>query len=447
MNCLGASQAFRRASGCPLCPLPHHLTRRHVDAVEVGRCWTRQWRLLPSGRGWLTLLLTLQCDEQTPTCTRCLKRGEKCSFLTTPADSDSPNSHSNSNGTPHECLQEQHDRHLLELELMHHWSTSTYTSVSYDQPGIHAMLTVDLPRSALAQEYLLDGIFSFTALHLAFQHQADPATAEHYVTAAISMRNRGLQRAAPALQDFHLRANEPESREVFALFWFSALAGMITLALTIVTRQDPSSFASPDAGVSKFPFISMQVEMAQLWRGTRAIMQIASTFGIGFDFASVEPPSEEEMKANEAHQDAEIEMRLSQLANLTDKAQPPSPDGDTEAQNVPYREGVVILRKGYETWASSGNLNILMSWTAALGHEFALMLKDEVPLSLLHTMCYGTLFELTQQVSGRWWMKGAGKALVDECSVALTACPEEWQDLIRWARAKVELPSTGSPTG
>ncbi|KAM0714326.1 hypothetical protein Q7P37_010113 [Cladosporium fusiforme] len=384
------------------------------------------------------------CDEQTPTCTRCLKRGEKCSFLTTPADSDSPNSHSNSNGTPHECLQEQHDRHLLELELMHHWTTSTYLTVSYNHPKNNAVLTGDLCRSALAHEYLLDGIFSFTALHLAYENHSDPATAEHYVSAAISLRNRGLQRAAPAMQDFHLRtASEPDASEVFALFWFSAFAGMITMAVTVVTRRDPSSFASPDAAGSKFPFISMQVEMAQLWRGTRAIMDIASTMGVGMDFGT-DPPAHGQ-KGNDGQLDAEIEARLSQLQSLNDKAHSPGPSDSAEVMLC--RESVRVLRAGYAAWASGGNLNVLMSWSTAMGNEFALMLRDEAHLPLLNAMCYGALFGITQLISGRWWMKSAGKALVDECSIALAGCPEDWLDLIRWARVTVELPAVDTPVG
>lgn len=309
------------------------------------------------------------------------------------------------------------------------------------------MLTVDLPRSALAHEYLLDGIFSFTALHLAFDNQGDPATVDHYVSAAILFRNRGLQRAAPALQDFHLRDSEPEPREVFALFWFSAFAGMITLALTLVTRRDPSSFASPGATSSRFPFLSMQVEMTQLWRGSRAIMEIASTFGIGLDFVSVEPPPADELKANEGRLDAEIQARLSQLEILNNKSCPASPGADADEHERLYRDSVRILRDGYGTWAASGNLNVLMSWSAALGNEFALLLKQEAHLPLINVLCYGVLFEVTQQISGRWWMKGAGKSLVDDCSAALAGCPDEWQDLIQWARAKVELPVIQSPRG
>jgi hypothetical protein len=72
-----------------------------------------------------------------------------------------------------------------------------------------------------------------------------------------------------------------------------------------------------------------------------------------------------------------------------------------------------------------------------LGNDFALLLEEGAPRVLLSTMVYGTLLA---QTSYKWWAEGVGKALVDECSLALADSPEEWHDLIRWARARVDLP-------
>ena len=46
-------------------------------------------------------------------------------------------------------------------------------------------------------------------LHLAYQNQADLHTLEYYVSAAISFRDRGLQRVAPAMQEFKPRDRYP----------------------------------------------------------------------------------------------------------------------------------------------------------------------------------------------------------------------------------------------
>lgn len=385
---------------------------------------------------WLTRHPTPQCDEQTPACTRCVKRGEKCSFLTSPAEQDSPSS--NSHGTPHDCSQEQHSRHLLELELMQQWTTITYKSMAYDRPDAQPLLTIDLPRSALNHEYLLDAIFSFTALHLASQCQDDPSTADYYVSAAVHFRDRGMARVAPVLQDVHLSEDEPEPRELFALFWFSALAGVVTMAMTVVTQHSPSCPAFPDVPIGK-RFISMEIALAQLWRGTRAIMDIALSLRGGLNLGTAPPPVKPHGKIDE-----ELVSFIAQLETLVEQSDSPrSPaDGQLEAKPL-YRQSVELMRKAIETFCVSGSLEELMAFGPVLGENFATLLQEGAPLALLNTLCYGTLLDL---VSHKWWIGSAGKALVDECSTALRGCPEEWRDLISRARRKVGLPEALSPS-
>lgn len=315
----------------------------------------------------------------------------------------------------------------------------------YDRPDNISLLTLDLPRSALAHEYLLDGIFSFTALHLAFENQTDTLTAEYYLSSAVSIRDRGLQRVAPALQDFHARDGDREPGEVFAMFWFSVMAGMVTMALTVVTQRISSNTASPTSPSGK-DFISMQVEIAQLWRGTRAIMDVASTIGSHANLLAYATNPEGQHGDDEMKLEPEVESRMTQLDGIIDKFFQDSPHHDSnEAKFLQdlYHESANLMRKGFYKFAADGTLDDLMGWGPRLGNDFASLLKEGAPLALLSTMCYGTLLE---QISHKWWAAGAGKSLVDECSMALAESPEEWHDLICWARGSVNLPSSPAPS-
>jgi len=379
------------------------------------------------------LTCTAQCDEQLPACTRCVKRGEKCSFLTANSEQDSPNSHSNSNGTPHDCSAEQHARQSLELELMHQWSTATCKSMEYNRPDSREKMAIDLPRSALKYEYLLDGMFSFTALHLAHEHQADPHTMDYYVAAAMSFRDRGMQRAAPAIQEFQNIDYKPEANEVFAVFWFAALTGMTSMALTVLTRREPENFASPEI-VTGRAFINMHVEIAQLWRGTRAIMIFAASMET--DPGVYIRPDEPEPQSTAL--DPETDAALSQLETFISNAAPTPSSGVVDQDHTPlYIQSVALIRKGYDTLAANGHVDDTLAWGPILGNDFALLLKEGVPRALLSTLCYGTLLD---KASRRWWARDAGRMLVHECSVELAGCPEEWYPLIRWARTRVGLP-------
>lgn len=321
---------------------------------------------------------------------------------------------------------------------MHHWTTSTYKTMDYARPDSDRVMTIDLPRSALKHDFLLDGIFSLTALHMAHQCQADPHTSDYYVAAAMSFRERGMQRAAPAIQEFHQPGYEPNESEVFAMFWFSALAGMVTMAATVLTRREPSNFATPDPTTGR-AFIHMQVEIAFLWRGTRAILEAASTIR-----ASVYAGGDPLMTQQGVDLDPETEAVLSQLDIFMTK--PVSTPGEVknEDDHTPlYRQSAQLIRRSFQAWTHNKSVEHAMAWSPTLGNDFAMLLREGAPRALLSTLCYGTLLD---KVSSRWWAGDSGRELVHECSVALKGCPDEWQSLIQWARNNVGLPEHSPAT-
>lgn len=303
--------------------------------------------------------------------------------------------------------------------------------MAYERGKNPNLLQVDLPRSALKYEYLLDAIFAFTALHLAYQNLADPHTSEYYVSAAVSFRDRGLQRVAPAMQEFQLIDSKPEESEMFAMFWFSAFAGMFTMSLAVVVNRQPLGTAHSNH--TGKPFTNMLVEIAQLWRGTQAIIEVASALRAKVYISA----NDEQQSSEETKLDPEVDSRLSQLMAFVDTPGSSSGGVEEEAHAGLYRRSVLHMRSASESLAATGTFDETMAWAPTMGNDFALLLEEGVPRALLSTMCYGTLLA---QVSHKWWAEGVGKALVDECSLALAGSPDEWHDLIRWARARVDLP-------
>jgi hypothetical protein len=320
---------------------------------------------------------------------------------------------------------------------MHHWTTSTFKTMEHERPDSARLMTIDVPRAALKHEYLLDGIFSLTALHLAHQSQADPNLSEYYIATAMSCRERGMKRAAPAMQEINTIDYQPKASEVFSMFWFSAIAGMVTMALTVLTRREPSNFATPDRPTGR-AFINMQVEIAQLWRGTIALLDVASSMPAKV-LTGAEPVARQQGAL-----DSETAAALSQLETLLAKPAP-SPGNQINKADDPdhtplYNQAAALIRTSFESYAATGSLDDTMAWGGTLGNEFALLLKEGAPRALLGTLCYGTLLD---KVSKRWWAGDSGRALVHECSVELAGCAEEWTPLIRWARMKVGLPELG----
>lgn len=299
---------------------------------------------------------------------------------------------------------------------MHHWTTSTSHTVNNHPNGVDILGEL-LPRTALSHDYLLDGLFSFTALHLA---SANPASAETYIQAAVHYRDRGMQRVAPLMQN-------PSEHDIFAVFWFSVLVGMVTMALTVVARAPPTPGSRT--------FTGMLVRLGQLWRGTGVIADMASSMlGEGHELHAGLGQAPLGNNSNVAIEEG-IETHLQSLEILIAKE-----DGDDGAK-AKYCNAVALMRKGWQTWAAVHRMDDIMAFAPELGNDFAAALSAGAPLALLCTLVYGVGLN---EIDDRWWADGAGKAIVHECSVALRSCRAEWLEVISWARRRVGL-SEGIP--
>ncbi|KAK8028600.1 hypothetical protein PG991_005656 [Apiospora marii] len=164
----------------------------------------------------------VKCDEQGPPCTNCVLREAECKYPTpeeleearlkkqaaasaarpkpktqklvrklppsgsppglAPAAPRLPSSPSQ----PPLSGEPLYDRRL-ELELMHQWTTKTWMGF-YGIPEDQRYLQEELPRTALGEGYLLNGILAIAATDLAHQTQG-PASSK-YVSAALVFSNR-----------------------------------------------------------------------------------------------------------------------------------------------------------------------------------------------------------------------------------------------------------------
>ncbi|KAK1832720.1 hypothetical protein QBC39DRAFT_404088 [Podospora conica] len=158
----------------------------------------------------------VKCDEAHPVCGNCSQRMEACSYLKPHLDSSSSSSTSppppSSTATttttiirhplaaanppsPISMLQEPlflpADRSPLDLQLLHHYETSTYSSLSswslYD-PTIHSLLRTTILREALAVPFLMDALLGLSAMHLARLAPSSPSTPSPSTTSLFRAR-------------------------------------------------------------------------------------------------------------------------------------------------------------------------------------------------------------------------------------------------------------------
>lgn len=292
---------------------------------------------------------------------------------------------------------------------MHQWVTATCDSIRSGRHGLDTP-AINMPREGLSHKYLLDIMFAFTALHIAF---LKPDQADDYIAAALQYQTKGMQGVAPSLAN-------PSEDDLFSVFWFSALVGMVNVALTVVTRETNGDTLT-----------AMLIKLAQLWNGTRTIMSMVrgTPSALAMTLRNARAPTPDQSLVE---LDADIEENFTLVERIVD-----SEHADQDASTSVYRESIRLSRKALKSWIAEKVFDDIMSWAPLLGNEFAASLSSGNPVAVLCTMCYGVVMH---QIDHVWWMKGAGKGVVEECSVALRECRDGWKGLIHWARARVGLP-------
>ncbi|TPX08570.1 uncharacterized protein E0L32_009909 [Thyridium curvatum] len=118
-------------------------------------------------------LSCMQCDETGPPCSNCKIRGLDCNYNVIidgtrsirprPANSSSPDNVPSGAGAP---AGDAEERRLLELELIHRWSTHTYKSMCSLKEDEEYVQNI-LPRKGYQHAFVMDTIIAFTALEVA----------------------------------------------------------------------------------------------------------------------------------------------------------------------------------------------------------------------------------------------------------------------------------------
>ncbi|KAH6714935.1 hypothetical protein BKA61DRAFT_603392 [Leptodontidium sp. MPI-SDFR-AT-0119] len=360
----------------------------------------------------------VKCDERGPPCQRCLTRGAQCRYSTR-ATGDSPQSPAIPSGLesthahtpPHSpSLVPSPDQsskspvRLLELELLHRYSTKTYKGfalLSSDEELWQSFAV----KEALKFEFLMKEIFALAALHKATEI---PESASEYINYALEWKNEALALAHNALQNI----NQGNSG---AVFMFS----IMTMIFAIV----------PPLSVPGITFRSPLENLLVLFefqKGTASLAGICrhwlETSPFGWIFG-LKPP-ENTVRVNENF-DIAI-TRLKEL-NASYTENPPT-------DSVVYSNAINSL-----SFCSVGSRGRVLAWLTMAGQDFLSKLKEEEPMALLILIHWAVLLE---SLNDLWWAKNAGKRLVEDVVVVLEKVAFSsgarrlpgWAEAVGWAR-------------
>ncbi|KAF3013563.1 hypothetical protein E8E14_010796 [Neopestalotiopsis sp. 37M] len=168
------------------------------------------------------------CDEQKPECRNCVRHNVPCDFLESSNPSaPSPVPSGGLNG----------GLNMADLELLHHYTTYTYSTLVPDHIILRDYYRVNLVQMGFKHEYLMRTLLAISALHLAHHRKQ---SFDHYLSLATTHHEAAARTAMELMKDV-------TTENASMLFLFSSL----TLYYALGAPRQKSNFLL--VGESGFP--------------------------------------------------------------------------------------------------------------------------------------------------------------------------------------------------
>ncbi|KAH8653791.1 hypothetical protein BX600DRAFT_471652 [Xylariales sp. PMI_506] len=426
----------------------------------------------------------IKCDETGPPCTNCSARGTECVY----SNGGRLSLASKATQPQHQPLQQQPclviskpSRRLLELELMHRWSTSTYRTLAPDE-GERYVLQVQVPREALRYDFMLNGIYAMSALDLADGVLDDGATGGPLSSSSPSLYlAAALEYYGKASAGFRAELGQISRDSHHVLFVFAFLAAIFHLALPLPSSSSPplpsnsnsnnsgsSSTISSGSDISvddillcgisgdlgnlvQRPMLRRIITLFIMYTGvawvTRASFDwLVESSAPAREMLAQEPASPDVLDADTAAALERLGMAVEILTNDKDDNTftSVSPPWVNHGSKRLYQRAASWLTRCFAEEKKGVLVGFCMSWPAVLGGEFAAAIAELDHLALFLLLHWAVLLH---QVPGEmWWADSVGEEVVAEISDILQASPcisslvPQWQLGISWVRLQVGLP-------
>ena len=296
---------------------------------------------------------------------------------------------------------------MTNLELLHHFTTTTYATLSMDD-DLREMWRLVVPQIAFSYEFLMHALLAMSALHLNFLRAPDKpyavAAARHHGKALGSLRT-----AFPALHKEHADA----------LYAASMLTARYVYACPPIVE---STLPSAPRWIPVFRGIYIIVRRGWDWvcRGKLLPLLIEKMLNPGRD------PHDR------------IEFRDS-LFDLSMRGAPGELDPEElEDDHVleTYREATEALKASWgQFWSIGPREAAVFRWPSTMSDEFLRYIVEQRPRALVllahHCVMIGSLDE------PEWWTKGKG---IDEIKRIEGVLDEKWKPWLDWPIAKCKIP-------
>lgn len=350
----------------------------------------------------------MQCDVVKPTCGKCMKTGKNCEFKNlvnarfsntlsaSYAQIYTPNPPVLTTAPPDRTAIASETPPWDELELLHHFSTATYATLA-SRNDLRRMWQIQIPRMAFKHRFLMHGIFSVAALHMAHSH---PENKSSYIDRAIRHHNIALQEFTSELQGINQENGT-------SLFTCAALIGIFALSLAMSRPHE-----EPTGPIEELTDIFVLLRgaplvLAEMWTWIRE-SEVAPMFaGRRTDESIV--LSDDVLNAIKLLEDR------NQLMSRSDS------DRHTYTLAINGLKGCFKL-----VWSKERDNGMVFSWPISVGQEYIAFLRSHQQMALVILAHYAVILN---EIRDTWWVMGWGSKLIQELDQVVE---DEWKSLLVW---------------
>ncbi|KAB8253779.1 hypothetical protein BDV32DRAFT_133503 [Aspergillus pseudonomiae] len=284
-------------------------------------------------------------------------------------------------------------------ELMHHYCTSTCTTLS-DREDIHHVWRIEVPKIAYSYEFLMHGILSLSALHLSY---VKPEKHSHYLTSSTFHMALGLQ-------TFRTILRKPTAENCFALFAFSSV-----IMVWICGVPTDSKDAQP---------LSSVIEMFNLSRGITSLLEF---------FPLIQKSCLGPLFSQDWSEKVDTPLRLfhglnDQIHRLRYRL---TVEVLEEEERSILEHAIIELKKAcqrIERAHSPSACGLIFIWPITVRNGFISLIEKRQPFALVLLACYCAQLHVFRRF---WVMESRAESLLSE---VLAVMPPGYADLLDWPR-------------
>lgn len=364
----------------------------------------------------------VRCDLQRPICGNCIKRKVTCAYLKEPAPDRSQQQQQpqalqlgasiagpagGSSGIVIPPFNAAAGFTTRDVQLMYHWSTSTYLTLSDDEER-HEVWQRTVPELAFRHDFLLYGLFALAAFH---RCRTMPAVSSTERAALIALgrhyKQWGLTSYIPLLQ-------HSSDGNCHALFAFSLLLGSLCLG--------ELQYDYEDASYSAMDFFTAMVGISNLMSGTVAL---ANQHRPALREGNMAPLLGSDLQPGPIESfPYTLRQALELVLDAVRHDSPDLPSSDKEACLAALRRlGLLYPKGGHPTCTRAA----LIAWPVLGGRDFLDMMHARDPLALICLAHYGAILHQNKHV---WFLDGLGAKLVTSVLEVIPVCAVKY---LEWA--------------